>query len=341
MIPLRYSNNATIKYPLSDFHEENIPNDILLNLSLNIPDGYVPVVSIIQTSEDLAFVAIEDETTHVLLGSVTVIEPLPARIYPLTMDVAGFGHIVFGPGLTDPYNSGNISVQLDPDTTVYTRALAPELEITVNGIQYDLSNVLRLAETAGIISITASGDKVYFDRNDANLTSAQIAGFVDLPGSLENPEDIITSIAGVKPDSEGNIDILFGSSDLHPDCPDIYTMTPKRTLEGRSPASELPLQDLAPRDYDPSYECADDPVDPGDPVGGPHVIQYSPIIDVLDANFVGVLYSTRGTPIVDIPGSIIDGGYPDTVEGAYQSVIDAIYPESVDDDYESIIDSEE
>ena len=337
MVPLIYSNNANIKYPLNDFHEASVPNDLLLNLSLNIPEDYVPIVSVLQTSNLLAYLAIEDSSTHVLLASVVVERPTLARVYPLVMDVAGFGHVVFGPGLTTPYNGGHLAIPLDPDTVTYTAATAPALQVKINGIQYPVTNILRLAEQSGLVDITVEGSTVYFDRNDAVLTADQLNGFTDLPGSIDNPEEVITQIGGVSPDSDGNIDILFRTQDLHQDCTDIYTMSPRRTLEGKSPASELPLAQLAPRDYDPDYECAPDvPPDDSDPAIGPQTIKAATILDKADDNPVGVLYSTRGSGIT--PGSIIDGGYPDTPDGEYGSNIDGIYPES-DDEYESTIEN--
>lgn len=340
-VPLRYSNNANIKYPLSDFHETDVPNDILLNLSMTVPDGVEPVASIIQVTPFTAFLAIEDALTNALLGSVLVEEPVPTRVYPIDMDVDGFGYVVFGPGIRTPYNSGNVSIALDPDTVVYSPLIAPELQLEVNGVNRGVRSVLNIEESTNILLFTVEGNTIYIDRNDDLLTAEQISGFTSLAGSIVDGTEIVATIAGAEPDDAGNINILFRDEDYYEDCPDVYTMEPVRTLDGTYPGDALPLDILVSRqDVDEDYECVD-PDDPGpeDPDIGPQNIKTAIILDLFDDKRVGVLYSKRGDEIVE--GGVIGGGLAGAEDDDYTSVLNGLAPDSVDGDYVSIIDAQQ
>ena len=89
MIPLLYANNADIKYPLSDFHETGIPNDILLDLSLSVPAIKDPILGALRIGPTTVFLSIEDRETRVSIASVLVTYPVAARVYPLENVGAG------------------------------------------------------------------------------------------------------------------------------------------------------------------------------------------------------------------------------------------------------------
>ena len=87
-LPLLYANNADVKYPLSDFHETDVPNDILLDLCLNIDPAYTPVVGAVRITPYLAFLSIEDETTGEPLYTAFMSTPVRASSLNDTTDAS-------------------------------------------------------------------------------------------------------------------------------------------------------------------------------------------------------------------------------------------------------------
>ena len=335
MTALLYSNNANIKYPLSDFHEEGVPNSILLNMSLDIPDGYTPVLAVLQVSSVLVYLSIEDETTHELLAQVVVTKPRQIRIYPLEMSVKGSGYVVFGPGIQTQYNSGHVQIKLDPEIVTYSNRFAPALQLTVNGRQYDFSDTLEMLSVSNFLAVTIENNRIYFDRQDSEMSdefisnlSEQVAG--DLAAALY-------TVGGVPPDEDGLMSINIDPATTISDCEDIYTLAPGQLTSGEDEATLLPLDLIVPRSGTPYYECGPDEVPPGEsPIAGEQIIKNASILDVSNDNPVGVLYSTRGDTITS--GVIIDGGTLDTPPEDYDADIDALEPGTPEETYGNTLD---
>lgn len=334
MTPLMYSNNAEVKYPLSSFHEAAIPNDILIGMTLHIDAGLDPVLSVLQVLPGFAYLAIEDSVSHELIASVAVSSPVSAIIYPMEMSQGSYGAVSFGPGITSAFNSGHVSVALDPDVVTYRRTPGPVWSLNVNGQAYALTDLLKLVAGSSYLTLTAEGSTIYFDRHDSAIPADTLRRFTEVAGLSSEP---VLTIGGVRPDAAGNIQFSFQSSDTFPDCPDVYSLKPKRATEGYDEATELPLDVLVPREYSDNYECTPEQPDPPEPpLDGDQYLFVVNIKDIADDTEVGVVITDSESPIV--PGAILDGGYPDTAADDYVSIIDALHPETPDSTYLDTLD---
>jgi hypothetical protein len=252
-LPLLYANNADVKYPLDAFHETAIPNDVLLDLCLNIGPEYTPIVTAVRISPYLAFVAIEDETTGAPLAVAAVDRAQMAVVYPLTLSVAGSGWLVFGPGISREFYSGPVAVPLDPETVVQLQTVAPLFSLRLNRADYPLANVLSLLLANEVLTATVQGNTVYLDRNDDILEDAQIADLTETPGDEPDLNKYVYSIGGVSPDIDGNIDIdVEGCLD---NCEDVWSLSIPRSDLGIGEYGELPLDTYAANDFQPSTPC--------------------------------------------------------------------------------------
>jgi hypothetical protein len=295
--PTLFSNNADIKYPLSDFHEEVIPNDILLDLSLNVPDGIEPVLTILRIGLGFAFVAFEDSSTRVPVASVLVQNPLPARVVPLDMSVEGFGWVVFGPGLSSSFYSGDVAVELDPETVVSMVQTAPTFALIVNGIRTPIENVLRLEAANGFLTIRALDQHtVVIDRNDAEILDEQLQGFTDLGTADEGDVNILQTLDNVRPDSQGNIDIDIVN--CVEGCKDVYSLEIPRGIVEAGISEELPLDTFQPDQVistlDPCFSSSSSissSLTVFDPFEGCQDIIKTNIIDSTGFVAVGTLYT--------------------------------------------------
>ena len=246
-LPLLYANNADVKYPLSDFHETDVPNDLLLDLSLSLPAGYTPVVGAIRMTRYLAFVSIENAVTRVPLAVAAIPTPKMAVVYPLTMSVAGSGWIVFGPGIARDYYSGPVAIELDPATWVALRQNAPVYTLEVNGTPYTLRDYLKLLLANNVLSVSISGNQIYLDRNDAELSAGQLADFTDNGLDADMDQKVLKTLGGIGPDVNGNIDIDI--SGCYPPCLDVWSLDLPPGDTGDGEFGELPLDKLAERAY--------------------------------------------------------------------------------------------
>jgi hypothetical protein len=296
---LLYSNNADIKYPLSDFHEEDIPNDILLDMSLNIPDGLDPVVGVLRVGIGFVFISIENAADRTPIANVLVTEPLLARVYPLTMDVNGFGWVVFGPGAVGnrEFYTGDIEVSLDPEVVVRLPSTGLEVDLSVNGFTKTLENILELSSLTGLLTLTVEGSTIYIDRNDEGLSESDLTAF-----SSQTPEDdninerIVYTIAGIGPDGDGNVDIDIDG--CISGCDDTKSLTIPPGDIGGGEIGELPLDAFSDSRFLPGDPCDPDP-DPSssvpedpDPFQGCTEMIKQTILDVTAGDKpIGTLYT--------------------------------------------------
>lgn len=290
--PLLYSNNADIKYPISDFDENEIPTDILLDLSLSVPYGYTPVVSVIRISPFTGFVAIVNSVDGQPLATAIVETPQPAIVYPLQMEVSGFGWVIFGPGLERDYYSGDVSAALDPETWTSLKQTAPLFGLQVNGYEFELSNLLGLLLQNDILTFELDGDTIYIDRNDEILSDSEIASFTDFVAPAE-ASDIVETIGGVEPDAAGNIDISIEGCAKN--CRDVWSLEVPRGDVGEGTGEELPLDILMPRIYADDEACKPSQGESSagsiDPFDGCQNIIRKDILDPTDDHAVGTLYT--------------------------------------------------
>ena len=303
MIPLLYVNNADIKYPLSDFHETDIPNDILLDLSISVPAGVDPILGTLRVGPSTVFLSIEDRATRAPVASVLVTSPVAAHVYPLDMTMVGFGWAVFGPRVTtgEPYFSGDVVVDLDPEVFVAPQKTAPRLDLTVNGFPQDITNVLTLLAGSNLVTVTAENSTIYIDRNDEVMTEEDILAL-----NAESSEDafaaskLLFTVAGTEPDDAGNIDIQV--SGCAQDCGDARALLLPNGDLTLAEDGELPLDIFSTQIFKPGDPCApsDGPFESStdadsiaDAFTGCTNIIAIDIVDIAQNRAIGTLYTVE------------------------------------------------
>lgn len=283
-----YAYNANIKYPLSDFHEADVANDILSDITLSVGPEYDPVVGAIRITPFTAFVAIQNRTSGESLAIAAVHNPIPGRVYALEMDVGGFGWVVFGPGARNKViYTGSVEIDLDPEVHIELKNTAPTYAIQEGPYVYDAVNILKLLSTNDSLAITVEGNTIYIDRNDAALNEAQVAGFTNVLGTDET--SLIFTVGGALVDDDGNIDIdVVGV--IQP-CDDVWNLQVPRGDNALGTNVELPLDAFSPRLYTEGNSCVDPESsefpDTGDTA---QTIIKENILDRVDDCAVGTLY---------------------------------------------------
>jgi hypothetical protein len=251
-----FANNSDIKYPLSDFHESDIPNSIFTGLSLSVPEGVKPRMTGLRVGDGFVFVLFEDSDTELPVGSLFMANPEPGRIYPLDMDVAGFGWVMFGPGVYDEvgFYLADI-VELDPETIIPDLSLHDVFTITVNGVSYTLETFLEFFSDSSVLSLSISGDTLYIDRNDAVLDDISRSNFTDNGSASTGGEDPrIFTIDDVFPDENGNIDININGCIER--CDEVNDLELPRGDEFSGEYGILPLNEFFEKVYAPGDPCA-------------------------------------------------------------------------------------
>jgi hypothetical protein len=283
-----YAFNNDIKYPLSDFHETDIPNSILSDLTLGIPAGLDAVVGCIRITGLVAFITIQNRTTGESIAIGAISNPVPGRVYPLEMDVDGYGWVVFGSGIYDELiYTGPVEIDLDPEVVTQLQVTAPKFAVEENGYTYDVTNVLNLLTVNDTITITVENGIIYVDRNDATLNESQIAGFTNILG--EDLSELIYTIAGAVADDDGNIDIdIVG---LVPACRDVWQLQVPRGNASIGTHTELPLDKFSPRLFTDGNSCVEaDSSEFPDTSDDAQLIIKTDILDRTDDHPVGTLY---------------------------------------------------
>ncbi len=207
-----YNENAAVKYPLDDLHTEVIPNDILLDLSLTLPPGSGQVIctNIVCRS---GYVFVSFETASMAVGHLITTTPVPFRILPLTMSCDGAGWVVLGPGALREFSIVGSSAAVDPRCIVPSISTLRKFKLKVNGFEYDFPSILKIvASPAALLARetrtidTTPVETLVISRNDLALgTTVVKTGLVEY-----DPEDQpVATLAGVRPDSAGNIDIVL------------------------------------------------------------------------------------------------------------------------------------
>jgi len=252
-----FGGNADIKYPLDEFHEEDFPNAMLLDLSLSIPDGMDPVLAAFRTGLGYAFISIEERTTGVPIACALVQSPGLARVYQLDMSVPGFGWVVFGPTAVqgNTFFSGPVEIGIDPEAVI---PIVPSVGAVVfagkvNGFDMLLRNVLAISSDTDLITVTANEGTITLSRNDSVLSQQDRIDLINSSAGIN--AGIISSIDGVLPDDNGNIDIVVNGC-LAP-CSNTHELVIPRGDTGQGTQQELPLDTFNPRTPDPSDPCRD------------------------------------------------------------------------------------
>jgi len=292
---LFHSANADIKYPLSDTHTSDVPNDLLLDLSISAQVGEDVVLGAVRVHADIVFLSFERAISREAVATLLVNSPRTGVIYPLSMDVDGFGYVVLGDGAFGDYLETSTTIALDPECFLPVRNITPVFSLQVNGVVKEFRNILELLSSeSDVLSITIEDNVIYLDRLDDNLSAQEQADLTD--SILQDPDvsdSIIYTINGVRPDENGNIDItVLGCI---PDCERDYSLEIPRGDEGQGTSGELPLDVFNPRrgDDDP---CVDTPGPPPEEVDPCLNVATETILDVQGDIPIGTLYRTLETP---------------------------------------------
>jgi hypothetical protein len=299
-----FGGNADIKYPLSEFHETDFPNSMLLDLSMSIPSGFIPAMAAFRVGQGFVFISVEDRDTGIPIGCAIVQNPGLARVYPLDMSVDGFGWVVFGPrSVTGESYYFTDVVELSPETVIETidRPDAVVLNGTVNGADMLLENILQIAAASDVIQLRIQGNDLIIERNDEVLSEQDRIDLIDSEAGVN--AGVIFTIDGVQPDENGNIDIVVEGC-AEP-CLDTQSLTLPRSDAGAGDQTELPLDTYNPKEVVPGDPCngsssssaAAEDVEPYD---GCHDLEPVPIKDRRNAdNRIGSVYihpSEQTTP---------------------------------------------
>lgn len=287
-----FSYNAAIKYPLSDFDENEIPTDILLDLSLNCPDGYEPMVGALRCLAGTFFISIEDVSTQEAIAHAYVPRAQQYRTYRLDMDVPGFGWITLGPGALDDYYSEGVTAAIAHEAYTRIPVTAPEFSLGVDGLAFSLKNALEIQLGTNLLSVqVVPPDTLIFARNDNVLLDEDIEALTVVPGEIvSDRQRFIYRLGLATPDDEGNITISVEG--CVPNCKDTYKLQVPRGDTGLGEAGELPLDIFSPRDY-----LAGDPCTPSTFSGassteheGCHEILLRAITDPYDDHDIGLVF---------------------------------------------------
>ncbi len=251
-----YSNNADVKFPLIDTHQEDIPNDILTGLSLSVPEGVVPTLTGLRVGIGFVFAVFEDLSTGTAVASVRVDNPQAGLIYPLDMDIVGHGFVTFGPGVfsSEGYFSGQVSVTLEPEVVTTLIQQPTKRTMLINGLEYDISNVLEILSSTDLLTVSIEDGIVYLDRNDAILDDFNRLDLLDRVSSTQGADAQIYTLNNIFPDESGNIDIVI--EDCIEECAEVNSLDITRGDLGDGTSVSLPLDVYFPPKPNPDDPCA-------------------------------------------------------------------------------------
>jgi hypothetical protein len=251
-----YSNNADVKFPLIDTHQEEIPNDIFTGLSLSVPEGVVPTLTGIRVGIGFVFAVFEDLSTGTAVASVRVDNPQSGLIYPLDMDILGHGFVTFGPGVfsSEGYFSGQVSVTLEPEVVTTLVQQPTKRTMLINGLEYDISNVLEILSATDLLTVSIENGTVYLDRNDAILDDFSRLDLLDRISTASDDDSQLYTLGNIFPDSSGNIDIII--EDCIEECAEVNSLAITRGDLGEGTAVSLPLDVYFPPKPNPDDPCA-------------------------------------------------------------------------------------
>lgn len=219
-----YNSNTARPFPLQE--GSKVPWDIIVDMSITVPEGVDPVITAVSVSRNLFFASVEDSATRSAVGFFSAPYPAPFSVYRMTsFDGRSSGWIVPGPGISEDMLLSSLDEKPDPSVVIreYNDPDAVD-SVFINGIQHSVNGLLGIAPLTGALrvslgvrTIEGAGDKncIILERNDSELTTDAIyGGFAELGGY----PGAVFSIAGARPDNNGNVEIET--------APSSFTVTP-------------------------------------------------------------------------------------------------------------------
>lgn len=217
-----YSSNSTRPYPFEEGQDNPVPDDILVDASISVPEGVEPVVVAVTRTDSLFFLAIEDSATGKALGHIAEPYPAPFAVYRLkTFDDSVSGWVVPGSGISNTFTYST-ELSLDRNAVLQWIPVSTGIDsMTVNEISSGLHDVVGMRLLSSMLYISTEsrniegvGEKecIVIKRNDGALSRDIIySGLTE----VEAGSDGIRSIAGAFPDASGNIVINLEPPSLH------------------------------------------------------------------------------------------------------------------------------
>ena len=237
-----YGEYTSEKYPLDDTVGTPLPDDVLIDAAFTLLPG-ISSVQLTAAVRKASFVYLCFESGSEPVGHVFVQNPRPFTIYPATMfDGRCAGWVVFGPGIgSRAFEFTGIALAMDPRCHIRLPASSTAFELEINGLRYDMPDVLHIetnyyaAVSEGTRTVrdrpdtyrVRQHDALTLGRADINITDAtRRRGLIDR--DFQNLP--ITSINGIAPDADGNIELTMssaagGTAELKP-VQDIETGSP-------------------------------------------------------------------------------------------------------------------
>lgn len=210
-----YANNTTIKFPLDPFHEGDVPDDMLVDMSVTVPPGTDVWLTNFIVTDRFVFLSLE-ATDGSAVGHCIQTDPDISHIVPLEMKTAGYGWIVFGPGIKEgPREYKDIRIKLDASVLLPDVPVTDPYELYVDGKSYPRPEILNI-KTLDYITVNENkfDDALWFIRDDSKLSGNMAITLFTEETYYPN---YVTDINGLTPDSAGNININITPVGTPPD----------------------------------------------------------------------------------------------------------------------------
>jgi len=153
-----YSSNSERPYPLQEGHGSGVPDDMLVDISLTVPVGIVPVITAVVVNPLTMFIAIEDSVTETAVGQVLISRPSAFTVYQFDMPISGaYGWVVPGPGCALTQEYVEIAAPLDASTILKCPTISDSISsLSVNGELYPIGGLLGLDNISAMIDVTTA-----------------------------------------------------------------------------------------------------------------------------------------------------------------------------------------
>lgn len=196
-----YATNTTIKYPLDPFHEGPVPDDMLLDMAVSVPEGIDVYLTNLIVTERYVFLSLE-ATDESAVGHVIQTFPSVSSVVQLDMAADGYGWVVFGPGVLEyPREYKDIRIRLADSVLLPGITTVDPFDLYVDGIEYPRPEILNIRpldymaseETDALLRLVRADDQLSGDMSITLFTSEEYSS------------SVLNFINGVGPDAAGNI----------------------------------------------------------------------------------------------------------------------------------------
>ena len=216
-----YSSNTVRLFPLEEHDSKSeLPKDLIIDMSLTIPDGVEPVITAVSITEYNLFVALEDKISRKAIGHICSRYYEPYSVLSFNMVMPGsFGWIVPGPGVSNTATYPMIEESIDK-SVILKQPPIPQGAMTdfvINGVTHSAGNVLDIKSLTDTIMIREEVREiegnlekciVLFRNNSAFTTDAIYYALID----NESSAGAVRNIGGAVPDVDGKIFISCASN---------------------------------------------------------------------------------------------------------------------------------